>query len=100
MDFNKPTSIVDTFNHFFTYCSSTKHTVDVYWKKHGLLEWYKLKQANRRNKKSTQVAVTSTNPTAFTSLVSHSSTQEGNFGLCLISPPLTLELSIQGPLII
>ncbi|KAJ4723445.1 Retrovirus-related Pol polyprotein from transposon TNT 1-94 [Melia azedarach] len=85
MPVNKPTPIVDTLNRFCTHYNSTKHTVYVCWKKNGHPEWYKLKQADQRNKKSTQVAVRSTNPTASASLVSHSSTQEGDSSLCLIS---------------
>lgn len=30
---------------FCTHCNSTKHTVNVCWKKHGYPEWFKLKQA-------------------------------------------------------
>ncbi|KAJ4706604.1 Retrovirus-related Pol polyprotein from transposon TNT 1-94 [Melia azedarach] len=39
MAVNKPTPIVNTFNRFCTHCNSTKHTVDVCWKKHGYPEW-------------------------------------------------------------
>lgn len=39
------------------------HTVVVRWKKHGYLVWYKIKQAERKYKKCTQVVVADTQPT-------------------------------------
>ena len=60
----------DSSSHFYTHCNSTKHTVDVCWKKHGYPKWYKLKQAKKKNKKSAQVALTGATPLACASQVS------------------------------
>ncbi|KAH7521312.1 hypothetical protein FEM48_Zijuj07G0019700 [Ziziphus jujuba var. spinosa] len=60
------------------------HTDDVCWKKHGYLEWYKLKQAERKKKKSTQVALTDTSP-CYASHMTRSSSKEGNSGSAFIS---------------
>ena len=57
----------------------------IHWKKHGYLEWYKLKQVEKKNKKSTQIALTNATPLAFVSQVSWLSSQEGNSGLAFIS---------------
>ena len=46
-----------------THCNSTNHTIDVCWKKQGYPNWYKFKQAERKNKKSPQVALTNATPT-------------------------------------
>ncbi|RVW82713.1 hypothetical protein CK203_046898 [Vitis vinifera] len=53
----QPTPFTLTDSYFAcTHYNSTKHIVDVCWKKHGYLEWYKLKQAERKNKKAASVA--------------------------------------------
>ena len=51
----QPTSFTPTnsCSCFHPHCNSTKHIIDVCWKKHSYLEWYKLKQVERKNKKST-----------------------------------------------
>ena len=75
---------IDSSSRFCTHCYSTKHTVDVCWKQ-GYSKWYKLKQAERNNKKSTQVALTNATPLAFASQVSRLSSQKGNSCLAFIS---------------
>lgn len=74
----------NSFSRFCTHCNSTRHTEDVCWKKHGYLEWYKLKQAEKKNKKFAQVAVTDTPPSS-ASHVTRVSQEEGNFGLVVFS---------------
>ncbi|XP_071902889.1 uncharacterized protein [Coffea arabica] len=75
---------------FCTYCNKNTHTIDVCWKKHGYPEWYKLKQAERKNKKlvhntvAQNVAAIDTTPSSV-SHVSRASSQEGIFGLSDIS---------------
>ena len=78
------TPSIDAFSCFCTHCNSTKHMVDVWWKKHGYPECYKLKQAERKNKKSTQVFLTDAIPLASTSQVSRLSSQECNSSLAFI----------------
>ena len=75
---------------FCTYCNKNTHTIDVCWKKHGYPEWYKLKQVERKNKKfahntvAQNVAAIDTTPSS-ASHVSRASSQEGIFGLSVIS---------------
>ncbi|XP_071933922.1 uncharacterized protein [Coffea arabica] len=74
---------------FCTYCNKNTHTIDVCWKKHGYPEWYKLKQVERKNKKfahntvAQNIAIDTTPSSA--SHVSRASSQEGIFGLSVIS---------------
>lgn len=72
---------------FCTHCNSSKHTVDVCWKKHGYPEWFKLKQAEKRNKKTAQVTHNDTtlSTTASASQVSRISSQAGNLGSAFVS---------------
>ena len=42
---------IDSSSRFCTHCNSTRHIIDVCWRKHGYPEWYKLKQAEMKNKK-------------------------------------------------
>ena len=49
----------------YYYYNSTKHTIDVCWKNHGYPEWYKLKQIEMKNKKSTQISLTDITTPAF-----------------------------------
>ena len=70
---------------FCTHCHKNTHTVDVCWKKHGYPEWYKLKQAERKNRKSAQNVATTDPTPSFASHVSRASSKEGIFGLSIIS---------------
>lgn len=79
------TPSTDSFSRFCTHCNSTIHTVDVFWKKHSYPKWYKLKQVERKNKKSAPVAITDATPPASYSQVSRLSSLEDNSGLALIS---------------
>ena len=72
------------FSCFYTHYNSTRHTEDVCWKKHGYPEWFKLKQVEKKNKKSAHVAVTNTPPSS-ASHVTRVSLKEGNSGLFFIS---------------
>ena len=99
---SQPTPPIRPSNHFSRFCThynSTRHTEDVYWKKHGYPEWFKLKQAEKKNKKSAQVVVTYT-PASSASHVTRVSLEEGNSGLFSFLLPLTLGLLIQELLII
>ena len=78
-----PNHSSNPFSHFCTHCNKTRYTEDVCWNNHGYREWYKLKQAEKRNKKSTQVAVTNTPPYS-TSHVTRVSLEDGNSGLFFI----------------
>ena len=80
-----PFTPIDSSSCFCTHCNNTKYTVDVCQKKHGYPEWYKLKQAERKNKKLAQVACSNATPPASTSYVSQLSSQEGNSALAFIS---------------
>ena len=79
---SQPTPPIRPSNHFScfcTHCNITRHTEDVFWKKHDYLEWFKLKQAEK-NKKFAQVVVIDT-PSSFSSYVTRVSLEEGNSGL-------------------
>ena len=54
-----------------------------FWKKHGYLEWYKLKKVEKKNKRSPQVAIINT-PPSFASHVTQVSLEEGNSSLFFI----------------
>ena len=89
-----PFTLTDSYSCSCTHYNSTKHIVDVCWKKHGYLEWYKLKQAERKNKKAASVA---------TLFLQHLLVRFLNYLLkkviivwSLFLLPLTLELLIQG----
>jgi vacuolar-type H+-ATPase subunit I/STV1 len=73
----------NSLSRFCTYCNKNSHTEDICWKKHGYPEWYKLKQAERKSKKSAQVASID-NPTSVFH-VTRASPKEGNSGLAFIS---------------
>ncbi|XP_048232868.1 uncharacterized protein LOC125370622 [Ricinus communis] len=79
-----PVNSTTSNSRFCTHCNSTRHTVDVCWKKHGYSEWYKLKQAEKKNKKYAQIVVTDTS-TPSASHVSQVSPQQGNSSLTYIS---------------
>ena len=84
---SQPASLIrpsNHFSHFYTHCNSKRHTENVCWKKHGYPVWFKLKQAEKKNKKSAQVVVTYT-PPSFASHVTQVSLEEGNSGLFFIS---------------
>ncbi|XP_048232430.1 uncharacterized protein LOC112535176 isoform X2 [Ricinus communis] len=79
-----PVNSTASNSHFCTHCNSTRHTVDVCWKKHGYSEWYKLKQAEKKNKKYTQIVVPDTSPPS-ASHVFQVSPQQGNSSLTYVS---------------
>lgn len=67
-----------------SFCHGTRHTVDKCWKKHGYPEWFKLKQAEKRNRKHAQASLADT-PVCTVSHVAQVSPQEGTSGLALNS---------------
>ena len=79
-----PSCSSNQFSRFCTHYNNTRHTEDVCWKKHGYSEWFKLKQVEKKNKRSAQVVVTNT-PPSFTSHVTRVSLKEGNSNLFFIS---------------
>ena len=99
----QPTSFTpstDSSSCFYTHCNSTRHTIDVCWKKHDYPEWYKLKQLKERARNHLRLLL----PTLLLLLLL---LKFLNYLLKkvimvwhLFLLPLTLRLLIQGPLII
>ncbi|KAK0585094.1 hypothetical protein LWI29_023358 [Acer saccharum] len=76
-----------------THYNSITHMIDTCWKKHGYLEWYKFKQAERKsNRKPPQVALTEASPSS-ASHVSRVSHEEGEGESLYASDPVEAESS-------